>query len=209
MLHHSNGPFSLNLLPAHQDLCQESGFEASLQVSHSSYLSRPSMLIEISRPTNPLPTCITPEMSPRTGTLPPFRPLIRCLTNSCLKNNQCSPRNHRQYRDSHYHFPQRKSSGPPTLCSVSDFECSLDIRYAAAVQAQIAGPRAEIALQDTLPSPFSCKHIWASDNDYQMPTPAQVPTNLSYEFLQGQDAHAKSQQVVDSAPRFNNDMHDF
>ena len=118
MLHHSNSSFSLNLLPAHQDFCQGSGFEASLQVSHSSYLSSPSMLIEISRPTNPLPTCITPEMSPRTGPLPPFRPLIQCLTNSCFKKNQCSPRNHRQYRDSHYHFPQPTSSGPPTLCSV-------------------------------------------------------------------------------------------
>ena len=89
----------------------------------------------------------------------------------------------------------------PLLC-VSDFECRPNIGYAAAVQAQIAGPRAEIALQDTLTSPFSWKHIWASDNDYQMPAPAQVPTNLSYEFLQGQDAHAKSQQVIDSAPRF-------
>ena len=118
MLHHSNGPFSLNLLPAYRDFCQGSGFEASLQVSHSSYLSSPSMLIEISRPMNPLPTCITPEMSPRTGPLPAFRLLIRCLTNLCFKKNQCSPRNHRQYRDSHYHFPQSTSSGPPTLCSV-------------------------------------------------------------------------------------------
>ena len=44
----------------------------------------------------------------------------------------------------------------PLLC-VSDFECRPDIRYAAAVQAHIAGPRAEIALQDTLTSPFSWK----------------------------------------------------
>ena len=76
------------------------------------------MSIEISRPTNPLPTCIPPKMSPQTGTLPPCRPLIRCLTISCFKKNQCSPRNHRQYRDSHYHFPQPMSSRPPTLCSV-------------------------------------------------------------------------------------------
>ena len=118
MLHHSNGPFGLNLLLVHQDLCQGSSFEASLQVSQSLYLSSPSMLIEISRPTNPLPTRIPPKMSPQTGTLPPFHPLIRCLTNSCFKQNQCSSRNPRQYRDSHYHFPQPTSSRPPTLCSV-------------------------------------------------------------------------------------------
>ena len=47
----------------------------------------------------------------------------------------------------------------PLFC-VSDFECRTDIGYAAAVQAQIAGPRAEVALQDTLPSPFSWKHIY-------------------------------------------------
>ena len=91
---------------------------------------------------------------------------------------------------------------------MSDFECRPDIGYAAAVQAQMAGPRAEVPLQDTLPLPFSWKHIWASANDYQMPAPAQVPTGLSYEF-HGQDALAKSQQVVDSAPRLNDVMHDF
>jgi hypothetical protein len=41
MLHHSTGPFGLNLLPVHQDFCQGSGFEASLQVSQSSYVSTP------------------------------------------------------------------------------------------------------------------------------------------------------------------------
>ena len=76
MLHYSNGPFGLHSLPVHQDFCQGSGFEGSLRVSHSSYLLSPSMLIEISRPTNPLPTYITPKMSPQTGTLPPFHPLI-------------------------------------------------------------------------------------------------------------------------------------
>ena len=35
MLHRSNGLFDLNSLPVHQDFCQGSGFEASLQVSHS------------------------------------------------------------------------------------------------------------------------------------------------------------------------------
>ena len=118
MLHHSDCSFGLNLLLVHQDFCQGSGFKASLQVSQSLYLSSPSMLIEISKPTNPLPTRIPPKMSPQTGTLPPLRPLVRCLTNSCFKQNQCSSRNPRQYRDSHYHFPQPTSSRPPTLCSV-------------------------------------------------------------------------------------------
>ena len=39
MFHRSNGPFGLNSLPVHQDFCQGRGFEASIQVSHSSYES--------------------------------------------------------------------------------------------------------------------------------------------------------------------------
>ena len=100
------------------------------------------------------------------------------------------------------------SATHPLLC-VSDFECRPDIWYAAAVQAQMAGLRVEVPLQDTLPLPYSWKHIWASAKHYQMPAPAQVPTDLSYEFLHGQDAHAKSQQVVDRAPRLNDVMNDF
>ena len=163
------------------------------------------MSIEISRPTNPLPTCIPPRMSPQTGNstaLPPLdtMPDDFVLQEESMFSSQPPPVSGQSLSFS----PANELSATHPLLCMSDFECRPNIGYAAAVQAQMAGPRAEIPLQDTLPSPFSWNNMWASDNDNQMPALAQVPSNLSYE-----DAHAKSQQVVDSTPRFNDVMQKF